>query len=359
MEVEDFTYEHQIINQANYLMSNISDSRINGVILTPTTIFSIKIFAFINKTQLKNIKELKTFLELSRFIDNYINSSLNEKYLNDYIDLLIKEINKIISDGPEIRDIKNELKFIILLNYVNKYEYYISSIKPLIEVALKRLDALGNNDDFMCLLKLCNNDYKKDTFPLQPSDNIQVESLIELQLNDIINSNNVDNEFYKKLKTRRLLFIKKVYDKINIFKDKESLFKPSSNIINDIFIAAIVLTLLNYNNIITLNKVESEEYLDKLINENMVEKEIRKRVEELRQDLITFTNPLQKYIDIFKTNLFVVVVYYTAIWAIFSLSLYFRVIAGIIVSLPFLVSSIMYLLYESYKKTRPKHTKIH
>lgn len=224
---------------------------------------------------------------------------------------------------------------------------------------MKRLDALGNNDDFMCLLKLCNNDYKKDTFPLQPSDNIQVESLIELQLNDIINSNNVDNEFYKKLKTRRLLFIKKVYDKINIFKDKESLFKPSSNIINDIFIAAIVLTLLNYNNIITLNKVESEEYLDKLINENMVEKEIRKRVEELRQDLITFTNPLQKYIDIFKTNLFVVVVYYTAIWAIFSLSLYFRVIAGIIVSLPFLVSSIMYLLYESYKKTRPKHTKIH
>ncbi len=349
MDINDYTYEHQIIRQADYLINQLSGNSINGVQLNPKAIFSIKIFAHIEKRVI-NINEPPRFQELKSIITDFISSKLTEEGLSDYINSLKDSLYNINIDGPLLVDILDQFEFLIILKYLDRSLTFLDS--ELIKKLLEKLGNIGNHQNFVSLLNLYNNNFNKDVFPSKPLDDIPLESLIELKLNEIIS--NTDREFYKKLKTRRFLFIKNVYDKLDLLSN-DNILKPSASLIYSIFLAASVLKLLEYNNVISLNKYESMNYLDKELDKTMVEKEIEDNTENNRKQLITFSLPFQQYADKFNASLFVVVLFYSIIWLIFSIFLYFRIFYVWATLLSILVVFTGYLLEESYIKSYKKN----
>ncbi len=350
MDINDYTYEHQIIRQADYLINQLSNNSINGVPLNPKAIFAIKIFAYIQKKTI-NISDLPRFTELKGIINDFLNSKLTEKKLASYINKLKNRLNSINTDGSALVNILDELEFLIILKYLNHSINFLDI--DIIKNLLVKLNNVGNHENFVCLLNLYNNNFNKDTFTSKPFEDIPLESLIELKLNDIIS--NTDREFYKKIKSRRLLFIKNVYDKLDLLKDN-NILRPSVNLIYSIFIAASVLELLEYNNIISLNKFESMNYLDKELNETMVEQEIKEKIEKNRKELMTFSASLQPVAEKFKFPLFIVLLIYIILWVIYTAFLYFRIFKSwweIIFIILLIYTS--YLLYESYIKSYKKY----
>ncbi len=349
MDINDYTYKHQIIRQADYLINQLSGNSINGVQLNPKTIFIIKIFAYVGNKVI-NINDPPRFKELKSIINDFLNSKLTDKELLNYINYLEDSLNNINIGGALLIDILDQLEFLIILKYLNQSLNFLDT--GLIKNLLTKINNIGNYEDVVCLLNLYMDNYNKDTFPSKPLDKIPLESLIELKLNEIIS--NTDREFYKKLKTRRFLFIKNVYDKLDLL-DNNNILKPSADLIYSIFLAASVLKLLEYNNIISINKYESMNYLDKELDKTMVEKEIKNNTENNRKELMTFSLPFQKYADKFNTSLFVVVLFYSIIWLIFSIFLYFRIFDVWVSLLSILVVFTGYLLEESYIKSYKKN----
>lgn len=349
MDINDYTYEHQIIRQADYLINQLSNNSINGVQLNPKAIFAIKIFAYIEKKAI-NISDSPRFPELKVIINDFLNSKLTENKLSGYINDLKNRLNRINIDGAALVNILDELDFLIILNYLDPSLNFLDT--DIIKNLLVKLNNLGNHENFVCLLNLCNNDYDKDTFPSKSLEDIPLESLIQLKLSNIIL--NTDSEFYTKIKTRRLLFIKNVYDKLDLLKNN-NILRPSINLIYSIFIAASVLELLEYNNSLSLNKSESLKYIDKEFNETMIEKEIKEKIEKNRKELVTFSAPLQLVAEKFKLPLFIVLLIYIILWIICSVFLYFRIFKNLWIYIFFiLLAYTFYLLYESYIKSYKK-----
>ena len=117
MDINDYTYEHQIIRQADYLINQLSNNSINGVQLNPKAIFAIKIFAYIEKKAI-NISDSPRFPELKVIINDFLNSKLTEKKLSGYINDLKNRLNRINIDGAALVNILDEFEFLIILKYL-------------------------------------------------------------------------------------------------------------------------------------------------------------------------------------------------------------------------------------------------
>lgn len=353
MKVEDFTYEHQIIRQADYLTSTVSDSKIGGSPLHPTTIFLVKLFCYIHKTDTPNIIETDSFPKLREAINEYCNSTINKNTVNALTTKVKEELEEIISEDAQLDDSIIDLEFLILLRYLDEDDSYNFLPSDLIEMASKKINLIGNKYDFQALLEVCSNSLQEDRFPISPINDIRIESLIQLALNNIINTQEIDKEFYKKIKARKLKFIKNVYDKLDMFKDPYTLMHPGQPIIEGILSTAITLLVLNYRYTISLNRIESENYIDKEIGEKMIEQEIHNRIEEERKKITNFTISIPFFAYKSKVPLFYVVSSYLVLWSIFSFFLYIRNAHGIEISLGALAVFSGYFLYESYKKSKP------
>ena len=351
MDINDYTYEHQIIRQANYLINNLSGNSINNVQLNPKGLFSIKIFAYIEQKTI-NIDDLPRFQELGAIINNFIESKLTPKELSDYINYLKHSLNEINSDGSSLTDILDQIEFLIILKYLSNSFNFID--KELIKNLLDKLKSIGNHQDYVCLFNLYNNTNDMAIFPSEPLSNISLESLIELKLNEIIS--NTDSELYKKLKNRKFLFIKDVYNRLNLLSN-DNILKPSRDLIYSIVLAATILKLLEYDNIISLNKDESIDYIDKELGSQMIEKEINDKVEKIRNEIITFdVGLLKKYMWTSKITLFIALFIYFVLWILLSSFLYFRIFQGYwkyIFGILFAYS--LYLLEQSYIKSYKKN----
>lgn len=358
MKIDDFTYEHQIISQAKYLLKKEKNNKIDGVQLDPKTILSMKIFAHLIHSG-KALSSTSRFGDLKQIIDDYINSSLTQDKLSKFCNKMKGNLDKINTDGVAIRDILDQVEFLILLSFMNKESSLKFMDQTLVDNLIQKLNFIKDFSDFLFLLNTYNNEYEEDTFPSSPIQNIIVESLLELKVNEIIQPKNISRDFYKKLKVRKLYFIKEVYDKLDLFKN-DSVFKPSSQVIYEVFMSASVLILLSYDNIISLDKYESEAYLDKDIDERMVESEIVNRIKDIRKEILEFTIPLTQITQIFKkrtTPLFYLILVYIIFWVIFSIFLYLREVSGglfygVLVSLLIFTASI---LKESFEKSLSKN----
>jgi|GEM_PF-1783801 len=351
--LENFTYEHQIIRQADYLRSTVSDSKIVGIPLHPTTIFLVKLFCYKYKVNTPNIIEYNNFPKLREVINEYSNSALNKKTVNTLTNKVKQDINDIISDDAQLQDSIIYLKFLILLRYLDEDDSYNFLPSDLIEMASRKINEIGNHKDFGTLLKACSNNLDVDTFSPSPIEDIQIEGLIQLALNNIINTQEINVGFSKKIKARKLQFIKNVYDKLDMFKDTGTLMRPGQDIIDGILFTAITLLVLNYRNTISLSRIESAEYIGKELDREMVEQIIRKKVEEERKKIITFSLPFQQVADKFNAPLFIVLSAYIVLWIIFSIFLYMRFVYGLYSTGTLLVVFSGYFVIESYKKSKP------
>ena len=353
MDIDDFTYEHQIINQAKYLIDAESEGKINDTQLNPKNILSMKIFGtLINSNKFFN-SDVR-FAELNQIIDDYLRSSNIPRSLTKFTGKLKENLSKVKSDDANIKDILDQMEFLILLSFMNdppNLEFL--NLLPLKDLITK-LTTLNIHKDYLFLFETYNDKYDKDTFPQTPEKNIMVEALMQLKLNELINSDNITRDFYRKIKTRRLLFLKEAHDKLDLFKSN-SFFKPSNQLIYEVIMASSVLILLSYNTIISLNKQESQIYLDKEIDSKMIESEVSERVEEARKRIITFSLPLGAILgEKYKVPMFIVILAYIFIWVIFSIFLYchyFTITVGFIIALAVFT---VYLLYESYVKSYRK-----
>lgn len=351
MDIQDFTYEHQIIRQANYLINNMSDSQIFDVKLDPKTLFLVEIFSYLNGSKTVIEKQVR-FEKLGEIIDGFLNSHLTHEKLSKYINDLKSDLNSVSSKGALIKDIIDQMQFIILLHYLDDKNSFRFIDNDLIDKLSLKLETIGEYPEFKFLLNLYKGKFIEDEFPSSPLNDTTFESIIELKLNELIESNKLTADFYKKLKTRRMLFIKSVYNQLDLFRDN-SIMKPSPHIIYGIFIAASVLIMFSYNNVLSLNKYESENYLDKEINSNMVEHEIQSKIEEKRKELINFTIPLFQIAEKFRFPLFWALVVYVIVWLIFSILLYLRVYNSyyFFPVMIILVVYTAYLIAESYVKS--------
>jgi len=345
MKIEDYTYRHQIISQANYLMNQLSEYSIMGVELDPKIEFAIKIFAYLEKRDVK-IQGTARFKELNEILDDFLNSKLTDKKLSDYINTLSNDLDKINTDGALLKDILDQVEFLIILKHLDKRFNFLD--EGLITKLLRRLKNIGNYPDYVYLLSLYNGDYSYDSIKQKPIDDMIIESLIELKLKDVITSNK-DKNIYRISKIRRLLYLKNVYNKLDLF-NGNNIFKPSRNLIYGVFISALVLKLLDYNNVISLNKPESISYLDKELDSKMVEQEINDQVENEIRKIIHFKLPIEKIK--LNLNLFLAVFIYTILWIVVSIILYYRIFSWwtTILVLPLIIYGVSFL-YESYVKT--------
>lgn len=350
MDIEDFTYEHQIINQAKYLIDAESEGKINDTQLNPKNILSMKIFgSLINSNRFFN-SDVR-FAELNQIIDDYLRSSNTPKSLTKFTGRLKENLSIVKYDDANLKDILDQMEFLILLSFMNNQSNYKFIDPLLLEDLITKLQELNIHNDYLFLFKTYNDKYDKDTFSQTPEKNIMVEALLQLKLNELINSDNITRDFYRKIKTRRLLFIKEVHDKLDLFKN-QSIFKPSNQLIYEVVMASSVLILLSYNKIISLNKQESQIYLDKEIDSEMIELEVSKRVEEARKRIITFSLPLATILgEKFKVPMFYVISVYISIWVIFSILLYCHYFFYNDVFIGAILVFTIYLLYESYVKS--------
>jgi len=344
MRIEDYTYKHQIISQANYLMNQLSDHSIMGTELNPKTEFAIRIFAYLEKREVK-IQGTTRFKELNEILDDFLNSKLTDKKLFDYTNTLSNDLDNVSTEGALLRDILDQVEFLIILEYLDKRFYFLR--EEFINKLLRKLKGIGIYQDYVELLSLFNADNDFGSNLEIPVDDLIIESLIELKLNDIITSKKNKN-IYKKLKTRRLLYLKNMCNKLDLFNSND-IIKPSINFIYGVFISASVLKLLDYNNVISLNKPESMSYLDKELGSKMVEQEIKDQVENETRKIIYFKLPILETER--NLNLFQAVAIYTILWIFVVAILYFRIFTLLwTIFIPTLVYGIL-LLYGSYVRT--------
>jgi len=344
MKIEDYTYRHQIISQANYLMNQLSDHSIMGTELNPKTEFAIRIFAYLEKREVK-IQGTARFKELNEILDDFLNSKLTDKKLFDYTNTLSNNLDNVSTEGALLRDILDQVEFLIILKYLDKRFYFLR--EEFINKLLRKLKGIGIYQDYVELLSLFNADNYFGSNLEKPVDDVIIESLIELELKDVMSSNK-DRSIYRKLKIRKLLYLKNVYNKLDLFNDNDAI-RPSINLIYGVFISASVLKLLDYNNVISLNKPEGISYLDKELDSRMVEQEIKDQVENETRKIIYFKLPIRE--TELNLNLFLAVAIYTILWIFGTAILYFRILTWWKI---IFILTLVYggsLLYESYVKT--------
>jgi hypothetical protein len=319
MKIEDYTYRHQIISQANYLMNQLSGHSIMGTELNPKTEFAIRIFAYLERREVK-IQGTARFKELNEILDDFLNSKLTNKKLSDYTNTLSNDLDNISKENPLLRDLLDQVEFLIILEYLDKRFNFLQ--EEFINKLLRKLKGIGNYQDYVELLSLFNADNDFGSNLEIPVDDLIIESLIELKLNDIITLNK-NKDIYKKLKTRRLIYLKNMCNKLDLFNSND-IIKPSINLIYGVFISATVLELLDYNNVISLNRPESISYLDKELDNRMVEQEIKEQVENETRKIIYFKLPILK--TELNLNLFLAVAIYTILWILGTAILYSRIL---------------------------------
>jgi len=346
MKIEDYSYRHQIISQANYLMNHLSDYSIMGTELNPKTEFAIRIFAYLEKRSVKIQGSTSKFKPLNEILDDFLNSKLTDKNLSNYISALSKDLDNVNTEGSLLRDILDQVEFLIILKHLDKRFNFLD--EEFIDKLLRKLNSIGKYPDYVYLLSLYigNNNYY--SIKEEPIDDVIIESLIELKLKDVISSNK-DRNIYRKLKIRKLLYLKNVYNKLYLFNENDAI-RPSINLIYGVFISASVLKLLDYDNVISLNKPEGISYLDRELDSRMVEQEIKDQVENETRKIIYFKLPIRE--TELNLNLFLAVAIYTILWIFGTAILYFRILNwwGTI----FILTLLVYggsLLYGSYVKT--------
>jgi len=343
MKIEDYSYRHQIISQANYLMNQLSDHSIMNTKLDPKTEFAIRIFAYLEKRGVK-IQGASRFKSLNEILDDFLNSKLTDKKLSDYIYTLSNDLDSVNTEGALLRDILDQVEFLIILKHLDKRFNFLD--EGFIDKLLRKLNSIGKYPDYVYLLSLYigNNSYY--SIKEEPIDDVIIESLIELKLKDVISSNK-DRNIYRKLKIRKLLYLKNVYNKLYLFNDNDAI-RPSINLIYGVFISASVLKLLDYDNVISLNKPEGISYLDKELDSRMVEQEIKDQVENETRKIIYFKLPILK--TELNLNLFLAVAIYTILWIFGTAILYFRILTWWETIFIFTLGYGGSLLYGSYVK---------
>ncbi len=358
MEIDDFTYEHQIINQAEYLLNSENGGKINDTQLLPKNIFAMKIFGYLIHSE-KILNSNERFKDLNQIIDENLNSRLTQGKLSKFCNKLKEDLSNFNQGGVVIKDILDQMEFLILLSFIDNDASLKFKDDVLMGEMIEKLKSFGTYNDFLFLLETYNGKYDKDTFPSLPEKDIIVEALLQLKLNQLIKSDNITRDFYRKIKTRKLLFIKEVHDKLDLFKNK-SIFKPAPQLIYEVVMASSVLILLSYNKTISLNKHESQIYIDKEIDSKMIESEIQSTIERGRKDILTFSIHIHNIETKFRVSLFLALLVYVIIWAIFSGFLYYHVFSGYYWDIIFSVLLIytVFFLYESYEKTYGKKNKI-
>ncbi len=353
MDIDDLTYEHQIISQAKFLLNQENGGKIGDTVLLPKSIVLLKTFAFLSHEN-KKLKGSVRFSTLEKIIDDFTNSRSIKESLNELNQLLNNKLGENTPDNVALKDILDKIEILILLSFIDKSKTIKFIDENLMNNLIKVLETFETNKDYLSLLKNYRDGYDNDAFMVTPEKNIVVEALMQLKLNEVINSDSTKRDFYRKIKTRRLLFIKEVHDKLDLFKNN-SIFKPSSQIIYEMVMASSVLILLSYDNIIALNKPESQIYLENEIDSEMIESEISMRTEEARKKIITFSLPLSSILgEKYKVPMFLVIAVYIFIWVIFSILLYFHYFY---INYEFIITIVLfslYLLHESYVKSYRK-----
>lgn len=357
MNVDDFTYEHQIINQAKHLIERESQGKIDDVDLKDKSIFSMKILGNLIHSN-KTFKSSVRFKEMDQIINDCLNSKITQKELSGFSKKLIGDLSEVKSDSNIMKDILDQVEFLILISFMDCGHKLDFIDQSLLESLIEKLSDLKINDDYLSLFETYDDKYDENVFPQRPGKKIIVEALLQLKLNQLVESGRVKKDFYRKIKIRKLFFIKEVHAKLDLLKDN-SIFKPSSQRIYEIVTASSVLILLSYNKTISLNDLESKKYLDKEIDSKMIESEIHSRIERERNDLLTFNIPIPIIQNKFRVPLFLALLVYVIIWAFFSVFLYYHVFSGYYWDIIFIALLIYtaFLLYQSYAKTYGKKNK--
>ena len=358
MDIDDLTYEHQIITQAKFRLNQESGGKIGGTVLLPKSILSMRIFAFLSHEG-KKLNSVPRLSNLEKIIDDFTNSTLVQPTINEFINNLKNNLGKTTPDNVSMKDILDQVEFLILLSFMDESETFKFVDGTLIEDLIKNLETLGTNKEYLFLLKTYKDEYSRDTFPVMPMGNLVVEGLLQLKLNELLKLKGRDEEFYRKIKKRRLKFIKEVHDELDVFKD-DSILRPSDNVIYEIVMAASVLVLLSYDRTISLNEIESGNYLDNEIKSGFTEAMIEEKIEKTRKDIITFHVPIKQLGEKFKVSMFWVILIYTIIWIIFSTLIYLsffnnNYILGLMIGI--LIFYTGGLLIESYTKSAGKSNK--
>jgi hypothetical protein len=278
MEIDEYTYSHQIIDEAYYLIKNNNSIDVN---YSPLGLILAKIFGHLMDEKL-NISTPKNE-DLYNVVENFETEKINN--IIQYIKNKSTQLEDIeYPSDVALKNFKSELQILILLSLINNHDEIESSIKIYTEKFLKKFQTFENQlKDFRFLVNLYNN-YEIEDLNITPISNMSDESLIELILFKIQSNPNysIDKEIIIKMKKRRLLFIKKIHDQLNLFKDPNNVLKPSPQIVENIFFASIVLKIMGYDKSISLNKYDSEAYIGKEENLSInVEAEINKKVKDI------------------------------------------------------------------------------
>ena len=96
-------------------------------------------------------------------------------------------------------------------------------------------------------------------------EDLQVEGAAELIIWSIVRvSPSFDKDLLTTLSLRKLRYVKKLSDKVNLVTVGDELFRPSVRLMETVYYNAIVLVFLQYNESIGLDKFESIEHLAKI-----------------------------------------------------------------------------------------------
>ena len=346
MEIDEYTYSHQIIDEAYYLIKNIN---LIDFKYSPLGLILAKIFGHLMDEKL-NISTPK-IEDLYNVVENFETEKINN--IIQYIKNKSTQLEDIEDPSDvALKNFKSELQILILLSLINNHDEIESSIKIYTEKFLKKFQTFENQlKDFKFLVNLYNN-YDLENLNITPINNMSDESLIELILFKIQSNPNysISKEIIIKMKKRRLLFIKKIHDQLNLFKDPNDVLKPSPQIVENIFFASIVLKIMGYDKSISLNKYDSEAYIGKEENLSInVEAEINKKVKDilifklvLPQINLNINIPLHRYIIIITvlwSLLLIILILHTYINSIIL-----SIIIGIII--PSIIGSTLALLFR-------------
>lgn len=283
IDIKDLTYPHHVIQLADLYLTKIDNKKdnINFNALIAIHLYSLlkdEITAKINLDELS--KNIGT--NLRPIVDAIKNLTENHQPST-------KDIQEKILTLSNIEDeiIRKDIEDLVILSLFIELLTNKKLGKTIDIIDTKIEKALSSSSNFSDLVRLIRTKLEK-RYQYDDNSNIVMQGLLLIYNLDT----ELDEEKRKNFRLRLFKWIKNVSDIARYIQPESKDILPTSKVIYETYLSAIILTILDYRSSCSLRKGDFQAFLDKLLGYNLYEEEKKKLIEEILTINIKYTKPL-------------------------------------------------------------------
>jgi hypothetical protein len=298
-DTEDYTYEHRIIQEARTIISSVKpDGKIFGVILAPRSWAVLSMFSKVADIKLAKIPQpsgvSNVFLEFSKLLSHLSELDLTDKEISSFSRMLSASVNEITFDKVMLRNVSDILVLSLLFDEIVHSTIKVSATilnEGILKDFVLKIGNLDRNSGLLTMFDSLTAFYSAesvDQMEITPLNDTVMEGAIQLLMAKIL-SINTERQTALNIRLRRLLYVKQTVEKINLLEElKENIFRPSEQLIFSLLFSACVLVLLSFKKTVSLNYMDTLDYIDSQTGTRLVENELLKEREDATKNALTF-----------------------------------------------------------------------